>query len=41
VDNLRLDFNYTIFAEVVAGEDKLDNVREGTVIESVTFTRND
>ena len=41
VDNLRLDFNYTIFAEVVAGEDKLDNVREDTVIESVTFTRND
>lgn len=38
-DNLRLDFNYTIFAEVIQGEDALDNVLEGAVIESITFER--
>jgi len=38
-DNLRLDFTYTIFAEVIQGEDALDNVLEGAVIESITFER--
>ncbi len=41
IDNLRLDFNYTIFAEVVDGDEALDNVAEGAVIESVTFERDD
>jgi len=41
IDNLRLDFNYTIFAEVVDGEAALDNVAEGTVIVSVTLERGD
>jgi len=37
IDNLRLDFNYTIFAEAIGGDAALDNVAEGAVIESVTF----
>ena len=32
VDNLRLDFDYTIFGEVVEGMDAVDRVREGAVI---------
>jgi cyclophilin family peptidyl-prolyl cis-trans isomerase/HEAT repeat protein len=41
VDNLRLDFDYTIFASVVAGEEVLDNVVEGAVIDSITFSARD
>ena len=33
VDNVRLDFDYTIFGEVVDGMEIVDAVREGTVIE--------
>ena len=33
VDNVRLDFNYTIFGEVVEGMEIVDAVREGAVIE--------
>lgn len=32
VDNVRLDFNYTIFGEVVEGMDVVDAVQEGAVI---------
>lgn len=32
VDNVRLDFNYTIFGEVVAGMEVVDAVQEGAVI---------
>ena len=35
VDNVRLDHDYTIFAEVVAGMDAVDGVLEGAVIERV------
>lgn len=35
VDNLRLDHNYTIFAEIVDGIDVADRVVEGQVIEGV------
>ncbi len=41
VDNLRLDFNYTIFAEAIDSDIALDNVAEGAIIESVTFARRD
>jgi len=41
IDNLRLDFNYTIFAEVIEGVGALDNVVEGAVIESITLARDD
>ena len=41
VDNLRLDFNYTIFAEVIGDRSALDNVAEGAVIQSITFERDD
>jgi len=40
-DNLRLDFNYTIFAQVVEGDAALDNVLEGAVIESITIAQAD
>ena len=33
VDNVRLDFNYTIYGEVVEGMDVVDAVQEGAVIE--------
>ena len=33
VDNLRLDFNYTIYGEVVEGMEVVDAVQEGAVIE--------
>lgn len=33
VDNVRLDFNYTVFGEVVEGMEIVDAVQEGTVIE--------
>ncbi len=35
IDNLRLDFNYTIIADVVEGMDVVDAVLEGAVIETV------
>ncbi len=37
VDNVRLDHNYTIFAEVSAGMDVADAVLEGGTIERITF----
>ncbi len=39
VDNLRLDFNYTIFGEVVEGMDVVDRVQEGAVIVEATVER--
>ncbi|NKB89013.1 MAG: hypothetical protein GKS06_12430 [Acidobacteria bacterium] len=41
IDNLRLDFNYTIFAEVIGDVDAIDAVLEGAVIESVTLDRSE
>jgi len=41
IANLRLDFNYTIFAEVIEGMEALDNVAEGAIIESITFERDE
>jgi cyclophilin family peptidyl-prolyl cis-trans isomerase/HEAT repeat protein len=35
VDNLRLDHNYTVFAEITAGMDVADDILEGDVIERV------
>ena len=40
IDNLRLDHNYTIFAEVIQGMELVDQVVEGTVIESIRIDRN-
>jgi cyclophilin family peptidyl-prolyl cis-trans isomerase len=37
VDNIRLDHNYTIFAEVVSGMEVADALLEGAVIERVTI----
>ena len=37
VDNARLDHNYTIFAEVIAGMDVVDAVLEGAIIERVEW----
>jgi cyclophilin family peptidyl-prolyl cis-trans isomerase len=37
VDNVRLDHNYTIFAEVVSGMEVADAVLEGGIIESITI----
>ncbi len=37
VDNVRLDYNYTIFAEVSAGMNVVDAVLEGGTIERITF----
>lgn len=39
VDNVRLDFNYTIFGEVVEGMDVVDAVQEGAVIEQARVAR--
>lgn len=39
VDNGRLDFDYTVFAETVAGMDVIDRITEGTVIESIRIAR--
>ena len=38
-DNLRLDFNYTIYGVVVEGMQVVDAIREGAVIESATVVR--
>ena len=37
VDNVRLDFNYTILGEVVEGMEVVDRVEEGAVIERATW----
>jgi cyclophilin family peptidyl-prolyl cis-trans isomerase/HEAT repeat protein len=37
VDNVRLDHNYTIFAEVVEGMETVDAILEGAVIERIVF----
>lgn len=39
VDNVRLDFNYTIYGEVVEGMDMVDAVQEGAVIEEARVER--
>ncbi len=39
VDNVRLDFNYTIYGEVVEGMDVVDAVQEGAVIEAARVER--
>ena len=39
VDNVRLDFNYTILGEVVEGMDVVDRVQEGAVIAEATVER--
>ena len=39
IDNVRLDHNYTIFAEVVNGMDVVDRLLEGAVIERVRILR--
>ena len=38
-DNLRLDFNYTIYGVVVEGMDVVDAIQEGDVIESAAVVR--
>jgi cyclophilin family peptidyl-prolyl cis-trans isomerase/HEAT repeat protein len=35
LDNVRLDHNYTVFAEIIAGMDVVDGILEGDVIERV------
>jgi cyclophilin family peptidyl-prolyl cis-trans isomerase len=35
VDNIRLDHNYTVFAEIAAGLDVIDGILEGDVIDRV------
>jgi cyclophilin family peptidyl-prolyl cis-trans isomerase/HEAT repeat protein len=39
VENLRLDFDYTVFARVVDGMDVIDSILEGDVIERVDLIR--
>lgn len=39
VDNVRLDFNYTIFGQVVAGMEVVDAVQEGAVIQEARVER--
>lgn len=39
VDNVRLDFNYTIFGEVVEGMDVVDQMLEGALIEEARVER--
>jgi cyclophilin family peptidyl-prolyl cis-trans isomerase/HEAT repeat protein len=40
VDNLRLDFNYTVWGRVVAGMEVVDGILEGDVIETVQVVGN-
>jgi cyclophilin family peptidyl-prolyl cis-trans isomerase len=35
VDNVRLDFNYTIIGEVIEGMDVVDGILEGALIDTV------
>ena len=37
VDNLRLDHDYTVFAETLDGVDVMDAINEGDIVESVTL----
>lgn len=39
IDNVRLDHDYTVFAETVRGLDVVDRIQEGDVIESVIIQR--
>ncbi len=39
IDNVRLDFNYTIFAEVIEGMDAVEAILEGTLIDTVLIER--
>lgn len=39
IDNVRLDHDYTVFAETTRGLDVLDRVQEGDVIEAVVIRR--
>jgi len=39
VDNLRLDYDYTVIGRLVEGYDVLDGILEGAVIERATVTR--
>jgi cyclophilin family peptidyl-prolyl cis-trans isomerase len=39
VDNFRLDHNYTVFARVVEGMERVDEIQEGDVIEEITVFR--
>ncbi|HCT56883.1 MAG TPA: hypothetical protein DGD08_06675 [Gemmatimonas aurantiaca] len=39
VDNVRLDNDYTVFAETISGLDVIDRIQEGNVIESITIQR--
>jgi cyclophilin family peptidyl-prolyl cis-trans isomerase/HEAT repeat protein len=39
IDNVRLDHDYTVFAETVRGLDVVDRVQEGDVIESIVIRR--
>lgn len=39
VDNVRLDMDYTVFAETISGLDVIDRVQEGDVIESIVIHR--
>lgn len=39
VDNVRLDMDYTVFAETISGLDVIDRVQEGDVIESIVIQR--
>ena len=39
IDNVRLDFDYTVFAAILQGLDVMDRIQEGDVIESVRIVR--
>jgi cyclophilin family peptidyl-prolyl cis-trans isomerase/HEAT repeat protein len=39
VDNFRLDHDYTVFARVVDGMERVDAIQEGDVIEEIRITR--
>jgi len=39
VDNFRLDHNYTVFARVVEGMERVDAIQEGDVIETIVVSR--
>lgn len=39
IDNVRLDFDYTVWAETTRGLDVIDRIQEGDVIEKITITR--
>jgi cyclophilin family peptidyl-prolyl cis-trans isomerase len=39
IDNLRLDHNYTVFANVIQGMENVDKIQEGDVIEAIEIRR--